>query len=104
MTRFLAPAQFLASIGAAFLAFLAATGRLVLFGARAIGGLFAPPFYPRVILRQIVYIGYFSLPVVGLTALFTGTVLALQSYTGCSRFNAESANATVAVMCSDASP
>ena len=35
-------------------------------------------------------IGFFSLPVVALTALFTGMVLALQSYTGFSRFNAES--------------
>ena len=56
------------------------------------------PFTPALILRQIVYIGYFSLPVVGLTALFTGMVLALQSYTGFSRFNAESAVATVVVL------
>lgn len=93
-----APARFLASIGALFLAFLAATGRLVRFAGGAVAGLFAPPFYPRMILRQIVYIGYFSLPVVGLTALFTGMVLALQSYTGFSRFNAESAIATVVVL------
>jgi phospholipid/cholesterol/gamma-HCH transport system permease protein len=32
-----------------------------------------------------------SLPVVGLTAVFTGMVLALQSYTGFARFSAESA-------------
>ena len=57
-----------------------------------------PPYYPRLILRQIVDIGYFSLPVVGLTALFTGMVLALQSYTGFSRFNAEGAVATVVVL------
>jgi phospholipid/cholesterol/gamma-HCH transport system permease protein len=43
-------------------------------------------------------IGYFSLPVVGLTAIFTGMVLALQSYTGFSRFAAESAVATVVVL------
>jgi phospholipid/cholesterol/gamma-HCH transport system permease protein len=36
-------------------------------------------------------IGYYSLPVVGLTAIFTGMVLALQSYTGFARFSAESA-------------
>ena len=42
----------------------------------------------------MVEIGYYSLPVVGLTAIFTGMVLALQSYTGFSRFNAESAIAT----------
>src|SRR3954467_13315394 len=90
--------RFLASVGAASLAFLATTGRLAQFAGGAIAGLFAPPFYPRLILRQIVYIGYFSLPVVGLTALFTGMVLALQSYTGFSRFNAQSAVATVVVL------
>jgi phospholipid/cholesterol/gamma-HCH transport system permease protein len=89
---------FLASIGAVFLAFLAATGRLVLFAGRAVGTVLTPPYYPGILARQIVYIGYYSLPVVGLTALFTGMVLALQSYTGFSRFNAESAVATVVVL------
>jgi phospholipid/cholesterol/gamma-HCH transport system permease protein len=51
-----------------------------------------------VILRQMLEIGYFSLPVVGLTAIFTGMVLALQSYTGFSRFAAEGAVATVVVL------
>ena len=88
----------LASIGAAFLGFLAATGRLVIFALTALATAFSPPFYPRLILRQIVDIGYYSLPVVGLTAIFTGMVLALQSYTGFSRFAAESAVATVVVL------
>ena len=43
-------------------------------------------------------IGYYSLPVVGLTALFTGMVLALQIFLGSSRFNAESAVATIVVI------
>jgi phospholipid/cholesterol/gamma-HCH transport system permease protein len=89
---------YLASVGAAFLAFLAAAGRIVLFAGQALAAGLTPPYYPRLILRQIVYIGYYSLPVVGLTALFTGMVLALQSYTGFSRFNAESAVATVVVL------
>src|SRR5439155_891350 len=89
---------FLASVGAAFLGFLAATGRLVVFAGGALAAIVTPPYYPRLILRQIVYIGYYSLPVVGMTALFTGMVLALQSYTGFSRFNAESAIATVVVL------
>jgi phospholipid/cholesterol/gamma-HCH transport system permease protein len=88
----------LASVGAAFIGFLAATGRVVIFALTAIATAFSPPFYLRVILRQIVDIGYFSLPVVGLTAIFTGMVLALQSYTGFSRFAAESAVATVVVL------
>jgi phospholipid/cholesterol/gamma-HCH transport system permease protein len=90
--------RFLAAIGAVFLAFLAATGRLVLFAALALATLFTPPFYIRAILREMVNIGYFSLPVVGLTAIFTGMVLALQSYTGFSRFAAEGAVATVVVL------
>jgi phospholipid/cholesterol/gamma-HCH transport system permease protein len=90
--------RFLAAIGAVFLAFLAATGRLVLFAGLALATLFTPPFYFRTILREMVNIGYFSLPVVGLTAIFTGMVLALQSYTGFSRFAAEGAVATVVVL------
>jgi phospholipid/cholesterol/gamma-HCH transport system permease protein len=57
-----------------------------------------PPFYPRLVLRQLVDIGYYSLPVVGLTALFTGVVLALQTHTGFSRINAEGAVALVVVL------
>jgi phospholipid/cholesterol/gamma-HCH transport system permease protein len=90
--------KLLASIGAAFLGFLAAAGRLVNFAGMALATAFSPPFYPRAMLRQMVEIGYFSLPVVGLTAIFTGMVLALQSYTGFSRFAAEGAVATVVVL------
>lgn len=88
----------LAPIGASFLAFLAASGRLAMFAAIATSHIIRPPFYPRIVLRQMIDIGYYSLPVVGLTALFTGMVLALQSYTGFSRFNAESAIANVVVL------
>ncbi len=49
-----------------------------------------PKFYPKLIIQQFIKIGFNSLPVVGLTAIFTGMVLALQSYTGFSRFSAES--------------
>jgi len=57
-----------------------------------------PPIYLRLIGRQMIDVGYFSLPVVGLTAVFTGMVLALQSYTGFARFSAESAIANVVVL------
>lgn len=88
----------LAPIGRVFLAFLAATGRLALFTGKAVGGFFSPPYYWKSLGRQMVEIGYYSLPVVGLTAVFTGAVLALQSYSGFSRFNAESSIATVVVL------
>jgi len=77
---------------------LAKLGEIAIFGFEAIRSCFTPPFYPRLILRQFMQIGYFSLPVVGLTAIFSGAVLALQSYSGFSRFNAESTIATVVVL------
>ena len=89
---------FLASIGAVLIGFFATAGRLALFASRTVASAAAPPFYLRAVLRQMLDIGYFSLPVVGLTALFTGMVLALQSYTGFSRFSAEGAVATVVVL------
>jgi phospholipid/cholesterol/gamma-HCH transport system permease protein len=46
----------------------------------------------------VIEIGYFSLPVVAMTAIFTGMVLALQTYTGFARFNAEGAVANVVVL------
>ncbi|MDY0009606.1 MAG: ABC transporter permease [Bdellovibrionales bacterium] len=87
-----------ARIGGAILGFFAAVGRLSMFAGRGIYHCFTPPFYPRLLWRQVVDIGYYSLPVVGMTALFTGMVLALQSYTGFSRFSAEGAVATVVVL------
>ena len=73
-------------------------GDIAIFTFTAMRHCFTPPFYPRIILRQFLQIGYFSLPVVGLTAIFSGAVLALQSYSGFSRFNAESTIATVVVL------
>lgn len=64
----------------------------------AVSHMFTPPFYPGSVVRHMISIGYYSLPVVGLTAIFTGAVLALQSYTGFARFNAESSIATVVVI------
>jgi phospholipid/cholesterol/gamma-HCH transport system permease protein len=88
----------LAQLGRVLLGFLAQIGRVSAFTAVALSHTVRPPFYPRLILRQMIEIGYFSLPVVGLTAIFTGMVLALQSYTGFARFSAEGAVATVVVL------
>lgn len=90
--------NFLAVIGRVVLQFLAQLGRLILFMATAVSHCVRPPFYPRMIGRQMIDIGYYSLPVVGLTAIFSGMVLALQSYTGFARFSAESAVANVVVL------
>lgn len=81
--------SFLASIGRAFLGLLAAIGNAFLFALETITHLARPPWYPREFLSQIMQIGYFSLPVVGLTTIFTGGALALQIYAGGARFSAE---------------
>jgi len=90
--------NFLQTIGRVFLVFLATAGRLTLFTLEGLSHCVRGPFYPRIIFRQMIEIGYYSLPVVGLTAVFAGMVLALQSYTGFSRFSAEGAIANVVVL------
>ncbi len=92
MTNFLQP------IGATILAMFEVTGRIVMFASESLAGIFRRPFYLRMIGRQLVDVGYYSLPVVGLTAIFTGMVLVLQSYTGFTRFSAEAAIPNVVVI------
>ena len=84
------PSLGLRAIGRPVLEALAAIGRVALFAVSILGHLVRPPFYPREVLTQFMQIGWFSLPVVGMTAIFTGGALALQIYSGGARFNAES--------------
>ncbi|MGI9439377.1 MAG: MlaE family ABC transporter permease, partial [Parvibaculales bacterium] len=79
----------LATIGAFFLRFFAATGRLSAFISQTLLALISPPFYLRIIGQQMLHIGYYSLPVVALTSFFTGGALAIQIYYGGSQFNSE---------------
>ncbi|MCA8867461.1 MAG: ABC transporter permease [Rhodobacteraceae bacterium] len=81
----------LSPIGRSTLGLMATVGRISSYAFATVSHIFRPPFYLKELGQQILFIGYFSLPVVGLTALFTGGALALQIYAGGSRFNAESA-------------
>ncbi|HEY0265310.1 MAG TPA: ABC transporter permease [Rhizomicrobium sp.] len=87
-----------AAIGRAVLTVLQHIGRLAQFTGRALASLVAPPIYLRLIGSQMMRIGFYSLPVVGLTAFFTGGVLALQIYLGGNRFGAESIVPQVVVL------
>lgn len=78
--------------------FLETSGKISIFTGNSVSSAILPKYYIRQILRQMLEIGYYSLPVVGLTAIFTGAVLALQTYTGFARFNAESSIASVVVI------
>ncbi len=90
--------NFLAAIGRATLNLLAQIGRLAIFTLRAVAAIFSPPFYGRLLAQQLMRIGYFSLPVVGLTALSTGAVLALQIYLGGNRYGAEAIGPQIVVL------
>ncbi|WP_088624199.1 ABC transporter permease [Oceanicola sp. 22II-s10i] len=64
-------------------------GRVTIFLGQTLSHMVRPPFYPREFGSALLTIGWLSLPVVGLTAIFTGGALALQIYAGGSRFDAE---------------
>ena len=89
---------FFASIGRVVIALFGAVGRVARFaGVTILRGL-TPPYYPGRLLEQLGQIGWFSLPVVGLTAIFTGAALAQQIYTAGSRFSAQSTVPAVVVI------
>lgn len=90
--------SFITLVGTRTLDFFRYVGDFSLFAFTSVSCCFRPPYYWRQLALEIYKIGYLSLPVVGLTAIFTGMVLALQSYTGFSRFSAESSIATVVVL------
>ncbi len=75
----------LAALGRVTLRVVRGVGQVAIFAAR---GLAAPGFHPALLARQLLRIGWLSLPVVGLTALFTGAALALQINSGGERFQA----------------
>jgi phospholipid/cholesterol/gamma-HCH transport system permease protein len=83
------PALPLVALGRMTLNALAAVGRVAIFAALALSHLLRPPFHAREFSHALMQIGWFSLPVVGLTAVFTGAALALQIYAGGARFSAE---------------
>jgi len=86
----------LRSLGRSVLTLFTVTGRIGIFTANGVLHCFSPPFFYRLVGQQMIEIGFYSLPVVGLTAIFTGMVLALQSYSGFG-FAGESTIANVVV-------
>ncbi len=85
-------------IGIWILNFLEESGRVMILLLKTAHFIFRPPFDIRNLLKQIEYVGVKSIPVVLITGAFTGMVLALQSYTGFKRFNAEAFVGTVVAL------
>ncbi len=90
--------RFIRAIGKYSLLMVAKIGQVICFSFSAIRWIFSFPFYFRQFAENLVEIGFFSIPVVGMTAIFTGAVLVLQSYTGFTRFSAEHSIPTVVVL------
>lgn len=78
------------ALGAGLLALLQSAGAVTRFALETVFAAVRRPFFGGQLVQQLFQLGFLSLPVVGLTALFTGAALALNIYTGGSRFNAES--------------
>lgn len=73
-------------------------GTFAIFTLSALRYSISFPIYLKECWSHIIKIGFFSIPVVGMTAVFTGAVLVLQTYTGFIRFSAESTIPTVVVI------
>ena len=82
--------RFFEAIGRAILGLFEDFGRFFTMLGRMLIWAPRPPYDVPELFRQMARVGVNSVPVVFLTTLFTGMVLALQSYNGFARFNAES--------------
>ncbi len=94
--------SFIQNLGCATLNFFSnmfeAVGRFVIFTGKSLKSMFSKKWYFNNIANQFFEIGFCSLPVVAMTAIFTGGVMALQTYAGCNRFGAESTVPTIVVL------
>ena len=89
---------FFGAIGALVIRLFMIVGRVTLFGWQTLVRAVQPPYYPLRLLDQLLHIGWYSLPVVGMTAVFTGAALAQQIYVGGSRLSAQSAVPAIVVI------
>jgi len=82
--------RFLEAIGRAVLRLFEELGRFFQMLGRTAAWAVRPPYDVPEHFRQMVRVGFDSIPVVFLTTLFTGMVMALQTFNGFARFHAES--------------
>lgn len=90
--------EFLQALGKPLVTFILNLGSFTQFVAKSVYNCFVPPYYVKLFGRQFMSMGFYSLPVVGLTTMFAGMVIALQTYSGFSKFGAESAVANVVLI------
>jgi phospholipid/cholesterol/gamma-HCH transport system permease protein len=78
--------------------FLDESGRIMVLFIKTLIWTFRPPFDFHNLIKQMEDVGLKSIPVILITGGFTGMVLALQSYNGFKRFNAEAFVGTVVAL------
>jgi phospholipid/cholesterol/gamma-HCH transport system permease protein len=81
--------MFIQDLGKKTIHFTTETGRVLLLLYQTLRLMLVPPFDLGNIVKQMLEVGVKSVPVVIVTGLFTGMVLALQTFTGFKRFGAE---------------
>ncbi|MBV8774426.1 MAG: ABC transporter permease [Deltaproteobacteria bacterium] len=90
--------QIIEWLGVVIIEGVAALGNFVMFLLAALVYVIAPPYKPRLLIRQLRTIGAESFFLVGLIGLFTGMVLGLQGYNTLRRFGSEGALGTVVAL------
>jgi len=92
------PVTILEWLGSRSLSFLEESGRMLILLGKTLRGIFKRPFPLRLTIQQMEEVGVRSMPVVMITAIFTGAVLALQTFSGFKRFGAEGLVGTVVAL------
>lgn len=90
--------SFINALGRMVIHFFKASGDLVLFTTNIVLNTFKQPFYLSETIRMCREIGFYSLPVVALTTIFSGMVIAIQTYEAVSKFSAEGAVSMVVLV------
>lgn len=90
--------SFLQILGKPLVSFVMSLGYFSQFVAKSVYNCFVPPYYLKLFFAQFMSIGFYSLPVVGLTTLFAGMVIAIQTYSGISEYGAENVVASVVLI------
>ncbi|HEB76405.1 MAG TPA: ABC transporter permease [Nitrospirae bacterium] len=85
-------------LGRMIIGFTRELGSVLILLSVALKQLLIPPYEIKNTFKQMLEIGIRSLPVVFITAVFTGMVLSLQTYTGFKRFGAETLVGTVVAL------
>ena len=85
-------------LGRKIISFSEEFGRILLLLLSTLKQMILPPFEFKNTVKQMLEIGVKSMPVVLVTAIFTGMVFALQTYTGFKRFGAADLVGTVVAL------